>query len=133
MPLLSHFNFKLLIYNKKYFYFMKNISSFSDFLNENIGETHQQRFDRAIYLTYVQLHKDNQFKKVSKEDFYKQLYSILDRIETVKYDMKDIYRLADSKYIWLSKSGRTLGEVYKEFDEDTKEDVISYWINKEKY
>jgi len=112
---------------------MKNVQSFSQFLNEDIGETHQQRFDRAIYLTYVQLHKDNQFKHISKEEFEKQLYSILDRIETVNYDKKNIYRLADKKEIWLSKSGKTLGEIYKELDEDTKENIMSYWINTERY
>jgi hypothetical protein len=111
---------------------MKNVQSFSQFLNEDFGETHQQRFDRAIYLTYVEQHKDNQFKHISKEEFEKQLYSKLDRIETVEYDKKNRYRLADEKRIWLAKYGRTLGEVYIEYDEDAKENIKSYWINTER-
>jgi hypothetical protein len=114
---------------------MKNISSFSEFLNEDIGSTPQQRFDTAIYLTYVQHRQQNQFKHVSKEEFYAKLQDKTDKIDIKKYDMKDIHRIADEKHIWLSKSGRTLGEVYKESDDGqfVRGDCESYWINTEKY
>lgn len=114
---------------------MKNISSFSEFLNEDFGSTPQQRFDRAIYLTYVEQHKYNQFKHISKEEFYAKLQDKTDKIDIKKYDLKNIYRLADEKHIWLSKSGRTLGEVFIEHDDGqlVRGDCESYWINTEKY
>ena len=87
--------------------------------------THQQRFDRAIYLTYVGLHEENIFKSTTKENFFAKLYSDkLQKRESIEFDKTRIYRLADEKEIWLGKYVRVLGHVWKE------EGVESYWIKK---
>ena len=79
-----------------------------------------ERFERAIYLTYIEL-KEN-FKHVTKDEYYQSLYPKLDRMKTVDFDKNRIYRLADSKVIWYAKYGVVLGEVWKE------NDLESYWI-----
>lgn len=79
-----------------------------------------ERFERAIYLTYVELKAG--FKHVTKDEYYQALYSKLDNRKTVDFDKTRIYRLADTKEIWYAKYGVILGEVWKE------NDLESYWI-----
>ena len=95
---------------------MKYIKTF-----EGYADSHQHRFDRAIYKTYVERGKN--FKYVSKEIFYKLLGDKIDKNQTISFDKTRIYRLADEKTMCLSKGGTILGEIWKE------EDIASYWIN----
>jgi hypothetical protein len=98
-------------------------------LKENLGSSQQQRFDTAIYLTYVEQHKNNEFKHVSWEEFYSKLnYDNVYNKKIVRFDMSRIYRLADEKEIWLGKHNDVLGEVWIEKDEDGTGDIESHWI-----
>lgn len=90
---------------------------------EIFSSSPMQRFNRGIYLTYVEQNKYNDFKRVSKEEFSAILSSRLDKIKTITYDKEYIYRMADEKDVWLSNRGNTLGEVWKEGD------LESYWIS----
>jgi len=73
-------------------------------------------------LTYVEQRKDNDFKHVSKEEFYDKLYSKLDKIKTIQFDKNRIYRLADEMHIWLGQYNRIIGEVWVEGE------LESYWM-----
>lgn len=95
-------------------------------LRENIGPTHQQRFDRAIYLTYVD--QNRKFKRVSKEEFYNQLADKVADKKAVNYDMTYRHRLADTKEVWYNNRKMIIGEIFKETDE-WDDYVESYWIN----
>jgi len=86
--------------------------------------THQQRFNRAIYLFYVENNYSNDLKRISKEDFYRLLENDLQRKKTIEFDKNRIYRLADERIVCYGKYGRLLGEIWKE------EGVESYWIDK---
>lgn len=88
--------------------------------------THQERFDKAIYLTYVSLRLN--YKNATKEVFEEKLYSILNKRRTIYFDKSRVYRLADEKEIWFSKYNHIIGEVWKETDEFGDE-VVSYWID----
>jgi len=96
-------------------------------INEDIAESHEERFNRAIYLHYVESRQDNKFKHITKDEFYAQLYSIVDHRKTVNFDKNIIYRLADHKEIWTSKYNKVLGEIWRE------DGIESYWINISKY
>jgi hypothetical protein len=85
--------------------------------------THEERFNRAIYLYYVGIKEDNTFKKVSKEDFNRLLEHDLQTKKTIEFDQKNIYRLADEKVICLGKYGKVLGEIWKE------KEIESHWIH----
>jgi len=101
----------------------KNIKTWNQFINEDISEKPEQRFDRAIYLTYVGLHLENEFKHVTEKEFYDRLYfSKLDKQKTTYLDKTNKYRIADSKIIWLDKYNNVLGEVWVEGD------LKSYWV-----
>lgn len=99
-------------------------------ISEDIGETHQARFNRAIYLTYVEQNKKT--KRVSKEEFYSQLSDIVADKKEVNYDMTYRHRLADKKEVWFDKRKRVIGEIFKETDE-WDDYVESYWINLDEY
>jgi len=102
------------------------------------GESHQERFDRAIYLTYVQLHKDRDFKHVSAQDFSAFMLSKIEgdgenlESKIVNYDRNNLFnrhRVADSKETWTNKKDRkVVAEVFEETDE-WGNSVVSYWIN----
>ena len=96
-------------------------------INENIGDTHQQRFDRAIYLTYVERHLDNEFKKVDRATFEEKLNDKVAKKIPHQYDLNNIYRLADTKETWFDANGSVIGEIYKETHEDSN--VESCWIS----
>ena len=101
-------------------------------LNENIGSTKQQRFDTAIYLTYVEHGDGNTFKKVSKDVFDEHMSKRgVKETKVFNYDKNRIYRLADTKTIYYSNRNLVLGEVYEEVDDDSGEYVISHWLNVE--
>jgi len=108
----------------------RNIKNWNEFLNEDrakedYDDGHQERFDRAIYLTFVDSDNDQQYKHLSKAEFEKKLRHRLDTIKSIDYDKKNIYRLADEKLYWLDKNKRTLGIIYKE------DNIESHWINTE--
>lgn len=92
-------------------------------------DDHIERFNRAIYLTYMEQHRP--FKKVSEEEFNKKLFNdkFADKIEskTVYFNEDNIHRLADRKYIISLKGGTILGELWVE--DDTNDTISSYWIN----
>lgn len=103
---------------------MNKIKNWKFFLYENLESSHEERFNRAIYLTYVERHE--KFKHISKEEFYDKLYNDnLERMKTITYDKTNIYRLADEKIQWLTKNNHILGEVWCE------DDIKSYWINQD--
>ena len=83
------------------------------------------RFERAIYLHYVETNQYKQFKKVSKDEFFHVYGSRLSRYKDFGYDKNDIYRLADCKTVWYDKFGAIVGESWHE------EKLSSYWIKKD--
>ena len=88
--------------------------------------THQRRFDRQLYLFYVESsYYNNELKLVSKDEFYKLLENHLQTTKTYEFDKNNIYRLADEKIVCYGKYGRLLGEIWKEAE------VESYWIIKD--
>ena len=87
--------------------------------------THQRRFDRQLYLFYVESSYYNDLKLVSRDEFYKLLENHLQTLKTYEFDKNRIYRLADEKVVCYGKYGRLLGEIWKE------EGIESYWIKKE--
>ena len=89
----------------------------------SFAPTHQQRFDRQLYLHYVAINRDNELKIVSKDVFYKLLENDLQDKKTYEMDKNNIYRLADEKIVCYGKYGRMIGEIWKE------DGVESYWIN----
>lgn len=95
---------------------------FKEYLLEETKAEHEERFNRAIYLTYVK--NDNKFKHVSEDEFKKQLNDIHDKTTSHDYNKNDIYRLADSKDVWLNKHNQVIGEIYYE------DDIKSFWIYK---
>jgi hypothetical protein len=93
-------------------------------LHESLEPEPQLRFDRRVYLTYVD--QGDNFKHVkTKKEFYDRLYPLVDDVKVVNFDLSRIYRLADEKEIWLSKRKDVLGEIWKDGD------IESYWVNKE--
>jgi hypothetical protein len=93
-------------------------------LHESLEPEPQLRFDRRVYLTYVD--QGDNFKHVkTKKEFYDRLYPLVDDVKVVNFDLSRIYRLADEKEIWLSKRKNVLGEIWKDGD------IESYWVNKE--
>lgn len=111
---------------------MKIIKNIKEFLNESLAPSKQERFDRAIYLTYVESRNQKNYKPVTKEIFYDKLRDKVKDRKTIDYDKSRIYRLADMKEIWLDNRGDILGEAWFEFKTDDDEHVESYWINTEK-
>jgi hypothetical protein len=90
----------------------------------------QARFDKAIYLTYVEYGKYNQYKRINKELFIEMLNNKVDKKTTHEFDKKRIYRIADSKEIWIDKNKNVLGEVFTEVCRDNEDIVLeSFWIN----
>lgn len=89
----------------------------------SLAPTHQQRFDRQLYLYYVGTHQQNDFKIVSKDEFNRLIGERQQSKKTFEYDKKSIYRLADSKELCLGKYGKVLGEIWRE------DEIESYWIN----
>jgi hypothetical protein len=89
-----------------------------------LEESPQTRFDREIYLHYLEVGEftGDRFKHVSKEDYYGALFSKIDRRETRTSDKNNIYRIADERDVWLMGSGRVVGEVWKYGE------LLSYWI-----
>lgn len=107
---------------------MKYIKLFENFKSSLGIYDREQNWLSAIYVTYVEQEKSfGKFQHVTKEEFYNLLDEKLDRIKTIEYDTDRIYRLADSKKIWLGKYGTVLGEVWYE------DDMVSYWIKSEFY
>lgn len=93
--------------------------------------THLQRFERGIYLTYVALHYDRNFKRVSAEVFKSKLSNFLNTKADYTFNPDNIYRTADRKEMWFAKGNRLIGEIWIETDPDTKAEVRSYWMNTE--
>ena len=91
----------------------------------SLETTHQQRFERQLYLHYVEINQYNDFKLVSKEEFNRLTENYLQGKRTVEFDKNRIYRLADEKVICYGKYNRVLGEIWKE------KGIESYWINNE--
>lgn len=90
--------------------------------------TEKQRLHTAVYLTYVQSKSNNEFKHVSKVEFYNKLQDKLDRVTTTTSDKNYKYRVADQVDTWWSKRNERLGQVWKA--EGEKGDILeSYWIN----
>lgn len=103
-------------------------------LKENYADSQQQRFDTAIYLTYVEFHKDKDFIHVPWETFYDNLnYSNVFSKKTIEFDKNRIYRLADEKEVWFGKHNNIVGEVWSEKNEDGTDNIESYWIKAEMY
>jgi hypothetical protein len=101
-----------------------NINFDNKEIEESLEPTPQFRFNRRVYLTYVD--QGDNFKNVkTKKEFYDKLYPLVDDVKVYEYDMNDIYRLADEKETWLSKRKEVLGQIWKDGD------IESYWINKE--
>jgi hypothetical protein len=97
------------------------IDSFNQFLTENIGPTHQERFDRQIYLHFIETHKN--FKHVSKEEFNNLLLSVLNKRTTVKSTDTRVHKMYDEIEIWWSDRNNRIGEIWRE------DDIESYWVN----
>jgi hypothetical protein len=97
--------------------------------SEESHKSHQQRFDEAIYKTYVQQGYHDQFKPVSKQKFMHALISShkLEEKRTKEFDKTSIYRLADSKTSWFSNRNELLGEYFEETNE-WGDHVESYWL-----
>lgn len=98
-----------------------------DIDGDGMTPSEQERFTTAIYLYYVELKLDREFKHVTKDQFYDYMEknkNIIGNFKTVNFDLKRIYRLADEKHIWLSKDNRTLGEIWMQYPNN----VASYWI-----
>ena len=85
-------------------------------------EEHQIRFERAIYLYYVEINQDKQFKKVSKDEFFNVEGFCFDTFKDFEFDKNNIYRLADCRTVWYNKSGGIVGESWYEGN------LASYWI-----
>jgi len=81
------------------------------------------RFERAIYLHYVETNQHKQFKPISKDDFFKN--SNLDKYKSFEFDKDYIYRLADSKTVWYNRNGLIIGESWYDGN------LSSYWIKKD--
>jgi hypothetical protein len=95
--------------------------------NENTyAGTRQESFDRAIYLTYVEQGKDKDFK-ITRKDVYAELGDMLNRVETKEFDKSNQHRIADFKYVYLSRGGKTLAEVWHD---SLDKDIVSCWINR---
>lgn len=93
-------------------------------ISENFGESHQQRFNRAIYLTYVEQDRYMELKSATKKEFYEKIYSKNLGKRTIRQlDKSRIYRLADEHEVWRAKHSGVLGEIWRE------DDVESYWLN----
>jgi hypothetical protein len=88
----------------------------------SLEPTHQQRFDRQLYLHYVDINEYNNFKHVSKEEFNRLTEKHLQGKRTIEFDKNRIYRLADEKEICYGKYNRVIGEIWKE------DGIESYWI-----
>lgn len=103
---------------------MKHIKLFENFKNESLElYNREQSWLSAIYVTYKeQQGLFGEFKHVTEEEYYDLLSDKVDKKRTVEFDMNRVYRLADSKEIWLGKYGKILGEVWYE------DDMVSYWI-----
>ena len=89
----------------------------------SLAPTHQQRFDRQLYLYYVGTHQHNEFKIVSKDEFNRLIENHLQSKKTFEYDKNSIYRLADTKELCLGQYGKVLGEIWRE------DEIESYWIS----
>jgi len=89
-----------------------------------IEPTKEERLHRAIYAHYTQSGLKPMFERVEEKVYRERLTKYLDRIEIKQSDKRDIYRLSDSKDIWLGKYDKILGEVWIE------DGVKSYWIRK---
>ncbi len=94
-----------------------------------IADSKQVRFDRSIYLTYIELgeHTGDKFKHVTEDEFRNKLYNQLNTIKTFESDKSNPYRIADSREIWYSRGGNILGEIWIE-GLSWEEQVKSWWI-----
>lgn len=100
---------------------------------KDMCDTKQQRFDRAIYLHYVENELYKEFKPVSEDVFIEKIcfsdkFQKMDRVHS---DLSNIYRLSDDREIYKDRFENVLGEVWIEFDISKEEYVKSYWINEE--
>ena len=94
-------------------------------LNEDFFSP-QRNFNEAIYLTYVESHSNN-FRHVSKENFYKYLADKKSKSEEKSFDKNNKYRLADSKEIWYNNRGIKIGEIWRQAKETNE--YIKYGVN----
>jgi len=110
-----------------------SIKEYRSTIDEGIAPEHQTRFDRAIYLTYVDAANgsDSQFKKFkTKEEFDNAMKGKFDATSKTTYDKSNTHRLADEREDY-TKGGNIVGQIYKEAsDEDNKGYVESYWVKK---
>ena len=103
----------------------------------------QQDFDQAVYVNYKTRTYDTSFKFVSREVFDEVIRksNLLHKVDNVKANPNDVYRLYDEKAIFKSKYGNVIGESYCRTKESLLEhfgyghgdfyskNLYNYWIN----
>lgn len=89
--------------------------------------SHQERFDKALYLHYIEMRQEYDFKHTSKENFENTLLPLMGKLKSIGFDKQRVYRLADEKIVWYGSFNNIIGEVWNERDENG-DYVESYWI-----
>ena len=89
--------------------------------------SHLERFNRGIYLHYIDLGKYNQMKRVSASEFHLKLDNVVDSKCTYEFNRENTYRLADTRIMYLSKGKQILGEHWQETGDEGL--IESYWID----